>query len=71
MKALRFSRIAANAALKSLVNRDSQEVYWEYVRRLAGENGVPPRDAAAVRPFDRKRPKKMSNDDGVPPHEPQ
>jgi len=64
------SVIEANAALKSLVNRDTQEAYWEYVRRLAGENGVNPQDASAVRQFDRKRPKKMSNDDWENPHEP-
>jgi len=64
------SVIAANASLKSLVNRDTQEAYWEYVRRLAGENGVNPQDAEAVRQFDRKRPKKMSNDDWENPHDP-
>ena len=30
------SVMEANASLKSLVNRDTQESYWEYVRRLAG-----------------------------------
>jgi transposase len=64
------SVIEANASLKSLVNRDTQEAYWEYVRRLAGENGVNPQDAEAVRQFDRKRPKKMSNDDWENPHDP-
>jgi transposase len=64
------SVIEANASLKSLVNRDTQEAYWEYVRRLAGENGVNPKDAEAVRQFDRKRPKKMSNDDWENPHDP-
>ena len=64
------SVIEANAALKSLVNRDTQEAYWEYVRRLASESGVDPKDAAAVRQFDRKRPKKMSNDDWENPHDP-
>jgi transposase len=64
------SVIEANAALKSLVNRDTQEAYWEYVRRLAGENGVHPKDSEAVRPFDRQRPKKMSNDDWENPHDP-
>lgn len=64
------SVIEANAALKSLVNRDTQEAYWEYVRRLARENGVNPEDAAAVRQFDRKRPQKMSNEDGENPHDP-
>jgi transposase len=64
------SVIEANASLKSLVNRDTQEAYWEYVRRLAGENGVNPEDAEAVRQFDRKRPKKMSNDEWENPHDP-
>ena len=64
------SVIEANAALKSLVNRDTQEVYWEYVRRLASENGVDPKNVEAVRQFDRKRSKKMSNDDWENPHDP-
>jgi transposase len=64
------SVIEANASLKTLVNRDTQEAYWEYVRRLAAENGVNPKDAEAVRQFDRKRPKKMSNDDWENPHDP-
>jgi hypothetical protein len=37
---------------------------------LAGENGVNPQDAGAVRQFDRQRPKKMSNDDWENPHDP-
>ena len=64
------SVIEANASLKSLVNRDTQEAYWEYVRRLASENGVDPKNVEAVRQFDRKRPKKMSNDDWENPHDP-
>lgn len=64
------SVIEANAALKSLINRDTQEAYWEYVRRLASENGVDPKDSEAVRQFDRKRPKKMSNDDWENPYDP-
>jgi transposase len=64
------SVIEANASLKNLVKRDTQEAYWEYVRRLAAENGVKPQDAEAFRQFDRKRPKKMSNDDWENPHDP-
>ena len=55
--------IEANASLKSLVNRNTTEAYWEYVRRLASENGVDPTDSEAIRQFDRKRPKKMSNEE--------
>jgi transposase len=57
------SVIEANASLKSLVNRNTTEAYWEYVRRLASENGVDPNDSEAIRQFDRKRPKKMSNEE--------
>ena len=65
------SVIEANAALKSLVHRDTAEAYWEYVRRLASEHGVDPKDSEAVRQFDRKRPKKMSNDEWENPHDPE
>jgi DNA-binding transcriptional regulator YhcF (GntR family) len=63
------SVIEANASLKGLVNRQTEEVYWEYVRRLASENGIDPKDADAVRRFDRQRPKKMSNQDWENPHD--
>jgi len=64
------SVIQANAALKSLINRNTEEAYWEYVRRLASENGIDPKNADAVRQFDRKRPKKMGNEEWVNPHDP-
>ena len=64
------SVIEANASLKSLVHRNTEEAYWEFVRRLASENGVDPKDSEAVRQFDRKRPKKLSNDDWENPHDP-
>lgn len=64
------SVIQANAALKSLINRNTEEAYWEYVQRLASENGIDPKNAEAVRQFDRKRPKKMSNEEWVNPHDP-
>jgi transposase len=64
------SVIEANASLKGLVNRQTEEVYWEYVRRLASESGVDPGDSDAVRRFDRKRPKKMSNQDWENPNDP-
>jgi transposase len=63
------SVIQANAALKSLINRNTEEAYWEYVRRLATENGIDPKNAEAVRQFDRKRPKNMSNEEWVNPHD--
>jgi transposase len=36
---------------------------------LATENGIDPKNAEAVRQFDRKRPKKMSNEEWVNPHD--
>jgi transposase len=65
------SVLEANASLRGLVHRNTGEAYWDYVKRLAGESGVDPRDSAAVRKFDRKRPKKMSNQEWENPHDPE
>jgi hypothetical protein len=55
--------IEANASLKSLVVRNTEEAYWDYVRKLAQAAGIDPNDEKAVRRFDRKRPgKKLSNE---------
>ncbi len=63
--------IEANASLRSLVSRNTEEAYWEYVKRLAKDAGVDEQDAAAVRRFDMKRPgRKTSNKDWVNPHDP-
>jgi transposase len=64
------SVIEANASLRALVNRNTEEQYWEYVKRLAAEQGIDPDDAAAVRKFDRHRPGKGSNEEWVNPHDP-
>jgi transposase len=37
---------------------------------LASENGIDPKNTEAVREFDRKRPKKMSNEEWVNPYDP-
>ena len=65
------SVMEANASLRGLVNRNTGEAYWDYVKRLAAESGVNPQDSAAVRKFDRKRPKKMSNEEWENPDEPE
>jgi transposase len=62
--------IEANASLRALVHRNTEEQYWEYVKRLAAEQGIDPEDAAAVRKFDRKRPGKGSNAQWKNPHDP-
>jgi len=64
------SVMEANASLRGLVNRNTGEAYWDYVKRLASESGIDPQDSAAVRKFDRKRPKKMSNDEWENPDDP-
>jgi len=57
------SVIEANASLKSLVERNSEAAYWDYVKKLAQAAGIDPEDDQAVRQFDRKRPgKKLSNE---------
>jgi len=64
------SVIEANASLRALVHRNTEEQYWDYVKRLAAENGIDPDDAAAVRKFDRHRPGKGSNQEWVNPNDP-
>jgi len=64
------SVMEANASLRGLVHRNTEEAYWDYVKRLAAEHGVNPKDSDAVRRFDRKRTKKMSNQEWVNPHDP-
>lgn len=64
------SVIEANASLRALVHRNTEEQYWDYVKRLAAESGIDPDDAAAVRKFDRYRPGKGSNQEWVNPHDP-
>ncbi len=56
------SVIEANASLRSLTERNTEESYWDYVQRLAQEAGLETSEGAELRRFDRKRVgKKMSN----------
>src|SRR5207245_9972901 len=64
------SVIEANASLRALVHRNTEEQYWDYVKRLAAENGIDPEDAVAVRKFDRHRAGKGSNQEWVNPYDP-
>src|SRR5277367_4594483 len=59
--------LEANAAMKSIVRRDSGENYNEYLRQVAAAEGVETTDAAALRRMDRKRKKKTSNEDWESP----
>jgi transposase len=61
--------LEANAAMKSIVRRDTGESYMEYLRRLAKEAGIEDSDEE-LRRADRKRKKKASNEDWKNPHDP-
>jgi transposase len=64
------SVMEANASLRGLEHRNSEQKYWDYVKALAREAGVNPEDIKAVRRFDRQRPgRKTSNRDWVNPHD--
>jgi transposase len=55
--------LEANAAMKSIVRRDTGESYSAYLKRLAEADGIEAKDAAALLRMDRKRKKKTSNED--------
>ena len=62
--------LEANAALRSIVRRDSGETYQEFLTRLAQASGVDTPTRADLARIDRKRKKKGSNDDWTHPHDP-
>lgn len=67
--------LEANAAMKSIVRRDSGDDWKEYLRGLAEEAGVEINDDEDLRRFDKQRKKqgkkKVSNDEWVSPSDPQ
>jgi len=62
--------LEANAALRSIVRRDTGEQYEEFLRRLAEESGIETPTRAQLARLDRKRAKKGSNEDWTHPHDP-
>src|SRR5450432_2164993 len=62
--------LEANAALRSIVRRDTGEKYEEFLTRLARESGIQTPTREQLAKLDRKRPKKGSNDDWKHPHDP-
>jgi transposase len=62
--------LEANAALRSIVRRDTGERYQEFLTRLAKESGIETPTREQLAKLDRKRPKKGSNDDWTNPHDP-
>jgi len=63
--------LEANAAMRSIVRRDTGEGYEEFLRRLAQESGIATPTREQLAKLDRKRTKKGSNDDWVNPHDPE
>ena len=62
--------LEANAALRSIVRRDSGETYQEFLTRLAQASGIETPTRADLARVDRKRPKKGRNTDWRHPHDP-
>jgi len=62
--------LEANAALRSIVRRDTGQTYEAFLTELAKASGIETPTREDLARIDRKRPKKGSNDDWVHPHDP-
>jgi len=62
--------LEANAAMRSIVRRDSGEAYQDFLVQLAKESGIETPTKADLARIDRKRKGKGSNDDWMNPHDP-
>ena len=62
--------LEANAALRSIVRRDTGEKYNEYLMGLAKASGIATPTRADLTKLDKKRPKKGSNEEWEHPHDP-
>jgi transposase len=62
--------LEANAALRSIVRRDTGESYQDFLTKLAAASGIKTPTRAALARLDRKRKKKGSNKEWRHPHDP-
>lgn len=62
--------LEANAAMRSIVRRDSGEGYQEFLTRLAKESGIQTPTREDLAKIDKQRKNKASNDDWHNPHDP-
>ena len=62
--------LEANAALRSIVRRDTGKSYHDFLTKLAQVSGIETPTRADVARIDRQRKKKGSNDDWTHPHDP-
>ncbi len=62
--------LEANAALRSIMRRDTGERYDEFLQRLAAEAGIETPTREQLAKIDKKRKNKGSNEDWQHPHDP-
>ena len=62
--------LEANAALRSIVRRDTGDTYQEFLTQLAQASGIATPTREDLARIDRKRKNKGSNDDWTHPHDP-
>jgi transposase len=68
--AIDATTLEANAAMRSIVRRDTGETYQEFLTRLAKESGIKTPTREALARLDRRRKKRTSNKDWKNPFEP-
>jgi hypothetical protein len=68
--AIDATTLEANAAMRSIVRRDTAESYQEFLTRLAVESGIKTPTREAVARLDRRRQKRTSNKDWENPSDP-
>ncbi|MBI4905067.1 MAG: transposase, partial [Acidobacteria bacterium] len=62
--------LEANAALRSIVRRENGESYNEFLTKLAQASGIETPTREQLAQMDKKRKKRMSNDEWMNPHDP-
>jgi transposase len=68
--AIDATTLEANAAMRSIVRRDTEETYQEFLTRLAKASGIETPTRQDLARLDRKRKKKTSNKDWTSPADP-
>src|SRR3989449_5284116 len=68
--AIDATTLEANAAMRSIVRRDTGETYQEFLTRLAKESGIKTPTREALARLDRRRTKRTSNKDWKNPFDP-
>jgi transposase len=68
--AIDATTLEANAAMRSIVRRDTGETYQEFLTRLAVESGIKTPTREALARLDRRRKKRTSNKDWQNPFDP-